>query len=143
MGIGAKVKHAEVFSTDEEDVLWKTGTLGTGSPSRLMNAVFYNNGKILCLRGGEEHQKLKISQFRFDSDEGGEYVVFTENGSKNRNGSYKDKADNKIVKQYAQPHLKEQCYVYLLHCYFSKLPKLCMNETFSTGDQGIVHLLMW
>ena len=28
MGIGAEVKHAEVFSTD--DVLWKTGTLGTG-----------------------------------------------------------------------------------------------------------------
>ena len=53
------------------------GTLGTGSPS-LMNAVFYNNGKILCLRGGEEHRKLKISQFQFDSDEGGEYVVFTE-----------------------------------------------------------------
>ena len=55
MGIGVEVKHAEVFSTDEEDVLWETGTLGTGSPSSLMNAVFYNNGKILCLRGGEEH----------------------------------------------------------------------------------------
>ena len=41
----------------------------------------------------------------------GEYVVFTENGLKNRSGSYKDKADNKIVKQYAQLHLKEQCYV--------------------------------
>ena len=86
-----------VFITDEEDVLWKTGTLGTGSPSSLVNAVFYNNGKILCLRGGEEHRKLKISQFQFDSDEGGEYVVFTENGSKNSSGSYKDKADNKIV----------------------------------------------
>lgn len=49
MGIGAEVKHAEVFTTDEEDVLWKTGTLGTGSPSSLVNAVFYNNGKILCL----------------------------------------------------------------------------------------------
>ena len=70
MGIGAEAKHTEVFSTDEEDVLWKTGTLGTSSPSSLMNAVFYNNGKILCLRGGEEHRKLKISQFRFDSDEG-------------------------------------------------------------------------
>ena len=81
---------------------------------------------------------------RFDSDKGGEYVVSTEYGSKNRSGSYKDKADDKIVKQYAQPHLKERCYVYLLRCYFSKLyRKLRMNETFSTGDQGIiVHLLM-
>ena len=80
MGIRTEVKHAEVFPTDEEDVLWKTGTLETGSPSSLVNAVFYNNGKILGLRGGEEDQ-------------------------------------------YAQPHLKEQCYVYLLCCYFSKLPK--------------------
>ena len=63
MGIGAEVKHTEVFSTDEEDVLWETGTLGTGSPSSLMNAVFYNNGKILCLRGGLEHQKLKFHSF--------------------------------------------------------------------------------
>ena len=63
MGIGAEVKHTEVFLTDEEDVLWKTRMLETGSPSSLMNAVFYNNRKILCLRGGEEHRKLKISQF--------------------------------------------------------------------------------
>ena len=27
MGIGAEVKHAEVLSMDEEDVLWRTGTL--------------------------------------------------------------------------------------------------------------------
>ena len=70
MGIGAEVKHAEVFTTDEEDMLWKTGTLGTGSPSSLVNEAFYNNGKILCLQRGEEHQKLKILKFQFDSDEG-------------------------------------------------------------------------
>ena len=54
-GDRSRSKTRWVFSTDEEDVLWETGTLGTGSPSSLMNAVFYNNGKILCLRGGEEH----------------------------------------------------------------------------------------
>ena len=65
--------------------------------------------KVLCLQAGEEHRKLKVSQFQFGCDEGGEYVVYTENGSKNRSGSYKDKADDKIVKQYAQPQLKEKC----------------------------------
>ena len=104
----------------------------TVSPSILVNAVFYNNGKILC----------KSSQFRFDSDEGGEYVVFTENGSKNRSGSYKDKADNKIVKQYAQLQLKEHVMCTFFAVILVNYQKLRMNGTFSTGDQGIVHLLM-
>jgi len=47
MGIGAEVKHAKVISMDEEDVLWRTGTLGTGSPSTLINVIFFCNGKIL------------------------------------------------------------------------------------------------
>ena len=38
------------------------------------------NGKILCLRGGCEHKTLKVLQFTFGVDEGGEYVVYTENG---------------------------------------------------------------
>ena len=128
LGIGAEVKHAEVISVDEEDKLWRMGTLGTTSPSSLLNAIFFNNGKILCLRGGEEHRRLKLSQFEFGSDEGGDYVVFVENGSKNRSGSYKDKAENKIIKQYAQPQLNERCYVNLLHCYMEKLPKVAFER---------------
>ena len=59
-------------------------------------------GKVLCLRGGHEHKSLKISQFNFGSDQGGDFVVYTENGSRNRSGTYKDKAgDNKVVKHYA------------------------------------------
>lgn len=41
IGIGAEVKHAEVMSMDEEDVLWRTGTRGTSSPPSLMNAIFF------------------------------------------------------------------------------------------------------
>ena len=41
MGNGAEVKHAEVMSTDEEHVLWRTGTWGTSSPPSLMNAIFF------------------------------------------------------------------------------------------------------
>ena len=43
----------------------------------------------MCLRGGREHKALKLSQFMFGVDEGGDYIVYTENGSKNRSGSYK------------------------------------------------------
>ena len=61
MGNGAEVKDAEVILMDEEDVLWRMGTLGTSSPSSLMNAILFCNGKILCLRDGEEHRSHSFS----------------------------------------------------------------------------------
>ena len=48
----------------------------------------------MCLIGGREHKALKQSRFTFD---GGNYVVYTENGLKNRSGSYKDKPDDNEV----------------------------------------------
>ena len=91
-GVGASVKHTEGF-TKEESMLWCKGILGSTSPKALLHAVFFFNGKYLCLRGGRE--ELKLSQFKFGCDEGGEFVEYVENGSKNRSGSYKDRAPNK------------------------------------------------
>ena len=54
---------------------------------------------------------------------GGNYVVYTENGSKNRSGSYKDKPDdNKVIKHYADSSLGEKYYYRVLKLYTSKLP---------------------
>lgn len=119
-GVGASIKHAKVITSEEESQLWSAGVLGVHSPSALLHTVFFLNGKVLCLRGGREHKTLKISQFNFHSDEGGDYVVYQENGSKNRSGSYKDRAENnKIIKHYADPTLQEKCYVHVLKLYFS------------------------
>ena len=76
--------------------------MGTRTPRSLFSAVFFMNGKVLCLRGGREHKALKISQFKFGTEDGKEFLEYTENGSKNRSGSYKDKSGNKIVRQLAQ-----------------------------------------
>ena len=102
-GIGASVKHTPIITHEEEASLWSQGVMGTKIPKSLFNAVFFMNGKILCLRGGREHKDLKLAQLTFGQDSRGEFVVYTENGSKNRSGSYKNPADNKIVKQYAVP----------------------------------------
>ena len=105
-GVGAKVKHAAVISYEEESALWDRGVVGAHSTKALLNAVFYMNGKVLCLRGGQEHKNLKLSQFSFGSDHGGDYVVYTENRSKNRSGSYKEKPEqNKVVKHYSNSEL--------------------------------------
>ena len=83
----------------------------------------------MCLRGGREHKALKLSQFTFGTDDGGDYVVYTENGSKNRSGSYKDKPDdNKVIKHYADCSLGEKCYYRLLKLYISKLPPKTLED---------------
>ena len=58
------MKHAEVISKNDEQRLWESGTLGVSEPKSLQNAVFYTVGKMLCLRGGVEHQALKLSQLQ-------------------------------------------------------------------------------
>ena len=129
-GVGAVVKHTPIITIDEENLLWSQGVLGMMTPTSLLNTVFFLNGKMLCLRGGREHRDLKIAQFIFDCDEGGDYVQYSEHGSKNRSGSYKDKGENKIVKHYAQVN-DERCYVRHLQFYLSKLPAQIREDSSS------------
>ena len=51
--IGTQVRHAEIFTKEEGQMLWDKGILGTSTPQSLLNAVFYLNGKSFCLRGGK------------------------------------------------------------------------------------------
>ena len=121
-GIGQEVKHSEVFSDDEEQQLWRSGVLGTNTPKSLQNAVFYTVGKVFCLRSGKEHRDVKTSQFQRKSDPN--CYVYTEHTSKNRNGTFQQlHIKNKIVPVCACPEAGEQCPVYSMDFYLSKLPK--------------------
>ena len=74
---------------------------------------------------------LKLSQFQFGSETSAgmvEFVVYTENGSKNRSGSYKDRSEAKEVKHFANKLLGERCVVHLLKLYYSKLPDDVRND---------------
>lgn len=71
----------------------------------------------------------KLSQFTFGTDDGGDYVMYTENDPKNRSGSYKDKPDdNKVIKHYADCSLGEKCYYRVLKLYISKLPPKTLED---------------
>ena len=48
-GVGASVKHTATISQEEEAQLWSEGVLGLSSPRALLNAVFFLNGKTMCL----------------------------------------------------------------------------------------------
>lgn len=63
-GVVSEKQSAQPFTKEDENKLWEQGIMGTRSPASLLQAVFFYNGKNFCLRGGEEHRSLKLSQFR-------------------------------------------------------------------------------
>ena len=67
-GVGCDVKHTAVFTESEENALWEAGVLGEDSPNALIRFVFFLNGKNMCLRGGQEHQDLRLMQFTRERD---------------------------------------------------------------------------
>jgi len=127
-GVGSSSKNAEPFTKDEENCLWKQGTVGIHSPNSLLNAIFFYNGKGCCLRGGEEHRNLKLSQFQ-KIDNG---YIYTENTSKNRSGSFKLlHLENKKVTIMRNDTAGQRCHAYLLDQYIKRLPpQAFINDVF-------------
>lgn len=82
---------------------------------------FFYNGKNFCLRGGQEHREMKLSQLEKLTDP--ERYLYRENSSKNRQGGLKDmRLEHKSVTIVADPNAGTRCHVYLLNEYISKLP---------------------
>ena len=121
-GIGTDVRHARVFSQEEESKLWETGVLCITTPKSLQHVVFYCIGECECINGGEEQQRLGPSYFvRSDKPDCYTYV---EHGSKNRSGKLAQfRINNKCVPCYAVPDKNPACLVFLLDIYLNKLPQ--------------------
>ena len=101
-GVGSDTKSAEVITKDEEAQLWEKGLLGTNSTKALFRAVFFLNGRNFCLRGGDEHRRLKLSQIkRYNAPD---CYVYTENSSKNRSGGMAQmRVAHKVAPIYTTP----------------------------------------
>ena len=126
-GIGAEVKHTEVISNEEEALIWSKGIIGSHSPRALLRAVFYLNGKNFCLRGGQEHRNLKLSQFH----RGPDHWKYIENGSKCYRGGVADlRRENKVVHQFLDESNPLTCHVKLLDIYIEKLPPQAKQKDF-------------
>ena len=124
-GVGRQVQHAETISGEEEDKLWTSKVLDIATPRGLLNAVFYTIGKSFCLRGGQEHRSLKISQLKRMED----HYVYYENVSKNCNGSFRKlHVKSKVVPLYSVPEAGERCPVKILDKYISRLPQDALLE---------------
>ena len=75
VGLKAKQKEKEPVTDEEESQLWQSGVFGMAKS--LLNVVYYYNGKLFGLRGGE-HRRICLKHFEI----GDNYVGFEENASK-------------------------------------------------------------
>ena len=75
----------------------------------------------MLLQGGEKERNLKPS--KFSGFKVPDRYVYTEHGSKNRNGGlFQLYVDNKIVEIHESKDTGEQCFVYLLNLFLAKIP---------------------
>ena len=90
--------------------------------------MFFYNGKNFCLRGGNEQRRLKFLQLQKESRivDSVELMcyVYTENGSKNRQGGFNSlNEENKIVYQFESTPENNRCHVKILDKYLQVVPQ--------------------
>ena len=72
-------------SEEEEATFWDKKLLGTTSAKSLLNTMYFYNGKIFGLRGGD-HRKIVVNKFEI----GPNFIKFEENASKTYHGGICD-----------------------------------------------------
>ena len=129
-GIGVQKKQAPVITRDTEQKLWDTGTLGLDSPTSLLNAIFFLNGKNSTLRGVSEHFNLSFGSILHKSSP--DHIHYIEHGSKNNSGGLEE--HNLTVKNViinAVPS-SPRCHVKVYREYLRRVPPeaISSNERF-------------
>jgi len=80
-----KKDEKEFVSEEEKEMFWKQGLLGTCTAKSVLNTVYFYNGKLFGLRGGE-HRNIVVNNFEIGSN----FLTFTENASKTFHGGLRD-----------------------------------------------------
>ena len=112
-GVGANSSHTEDISKEDEEKLWSSGVLNVDDPNSLLRAVFFTCGKCFCLRGGQEHRDLILSQL--ERAHNPDRYIYHENASKNKQGGLRQmRVEHKVVTIIANPSVKEKCPVFCL-----------------------------
>ena len=121
-GIGSSSSKTEGISSEEEDMLWKSGVINLKTPKGLLRAAFFVCGKCFCLRGGSEHRNLTLSHFQrlYKPDR----YVYRERASKNKQGGLRHlRMEHKVVSIVSDQSAGDRCPLFILDLYISKLPE--------------------
>ena len=115
-------------------------TLNNCSPMGLLRAVFFYNGKVFCLRGGQVHRCLKLSQLEWLHNP--ERYLYRKNSSKNRKGGLSEmRLEHKAVTSIANPYVGVWCHVSLLDCMLANYHWKLLRKIFFIADRYHLYLL--
>ena len=128
LGLG-QVKHATPVSIEMEEVMWENAILGESNPDQLRNTLLYMLGINLCLRGGEEHKKLRRPGFDpqivvTSDSKGYKCLLYVEDTcTKTRQGGLTTKESHDPKRVYVYPNIDQsRCVVRYYEKYCNLLP---------------------
>jgi len=103
------------------------GLLGCQSAKSLLNTVYFYNGKLFGLRGGE-HRDIRVANFELGSN----FIRFVENVAKTFHGSLTDlKYEPRVVKHVCHPlnEKPESCLIELYRMYIGLVQSISSEVT--------------
>ncbi len=125
-GMGSIVKHAQVISYTDEEMMLNSGILGTSNPEQLVNTLLFLLGIHCTLCTGSEHCNLrslgKNSQFKYRVINGviNGHLIYNEDlGMKTNRGGLKHKqnpAKEVIIFPQSNRARYPMAIFYLYHC---------------------------
>ena len=140
-GIGSATKETSIITKEEENKLWPSGILGLHHPKALLRTLILLYRQSICLIGREENRARKVSQF--EQNVHSDKYIYTEHGSKNRNGGLShSKLKTKVVPVFTNPEAGGHCLVRILDFYFEKLPNRVKKNIYFTCNLFLKYLLI-
>ena len=92
LGMGKHPNRANSMSRQEEESLWESGQFGSSNGRTLVHTMWWLMTMHFGLRSREEHYAMKIEDFVVkNEDDHREYITFSENATKTRQGGLRKK----------------------------------------------------
>ena len=62
VSLQTKKEEKETVIDEDEEKFWSAGLFGSGTAKQLLDTIYFYNGKMFDLRGGE-HRKICVNNF--------------------------------------------------------------------------------
>ena len=85
-GKGNRPHRADPLDENQVEKLWTTGAVGLKTPRQLLHLMWWNDTRMLGMRGQQKHLNCKVQDFK----DQGNYYDYTERSTKTRTGETDD-----------------------------------------------------
>ena len=129
VSLQTKKEEKEAVTDEDEEKFWSAGLFGSGTAKQLLDTIYFYNGKMFGLRGGE-HRNICVNNFSL----GPNVINFEENVCKTFHGGitdlkYEPRKVRHICHERGQEH--DRCLVQFYQLYIGLVETLSKrNEAF-------------